>query len=231
MNKFEEESINSIEKFAELGKMSYGLFHDILNPISGISMYVEKFGDKNTKIVTRPLISIGKDIKYFMKVIGESIETPKKSHQKSLNSIINMVVRLMKYKAIKSGVNFYIKTTGSKVYTKKVLDVYRLIINTVSNSLEAFDGIERKNKFIKIFLNSNLKNTTIRIEDNGKGIHPKHKNDIFKLFFSTKKSGSGIGLSVTKKIVYENFGGKIRLKTKYKSGTKFEIDIPTKNLK
>jgi len=67
------------------------------------------------------------------------------------------------------------------------------------------------------------------VSDNGKGILPEDIEHIFEPFFTTKGyRGTGLGLSVTKKIVEEH-GGKINVVSKKDKGTKFIITLPQSN--
>lgn len=66
----------------------------------------------------------------------------------------------------------------------------------------------------------------IEVSDNGKGIDPKIRKDIFRPGFSTKQRGWGLGLSLAKRIVEEYHGGKIAVKESSAEGTTFSIRLP-----
>jgi two-component system nitrogen regulation sensor histidine kinase NtrY len=65
----------------------------------------------------------------------------------------------------------------------------------------------------------------ITISDNGKGIPEDRQNKVFVPYFTTKSTGTGIGLSITKQII-ENHNGKIYFESKENSGTSFYIELP-----
>jgi nitrogen fixation/metabolism regulation signal transduction histidine kinase len=69
------------------------------------------------------------------------------------------------------------------------------------------------------------KSVLLTISDNGKGIPPELFDKIFSPNFSTKNSGMGLGLAITKKII-EQFNGRIQFKSEINVGTVFEIEIP-----
>ena len=70
----------------------------------------------------------------------------------------------------------------------------------------------------------------IEVADNGKGITAKHKKDIFKPGYSTKKRGWGLGLSLSKRIVEDYHKGKLTLKSSIPNeGTTFRISLPKLN--
>lgn len=78
--------------------------------------------------------------------------------------------------------------------------IMQVIINVIQNSLEALQGIENPSINIKCYLSSEGR-IFIIVEDNGKGILPDVQEKIFIPFFTTKKNGSGIGLSLSRLIL------------------------------
>lgn len=102
--------------------------------------------------------------------------------------------------------------------------IYRCILNLVSN---AVDACAKKGGLVIIsthFLKN--KDLEIKITDNGPGISKHNINHIFDVFYTTKGShGTGLGLSVTKKIIAEH-NGAIEVNSKLKKGTTFTITIP-----
>jgi len=74
-----------------------------------------------------------------------------------------------------------------------------VLINLVKNSIEALDG--RKDGKISLSVNETANHIVIKEEDNGPGIQPSDIQDIFLPFFTTKKDGMGIGLSLSRQIM------------------------------
>lgn len=92
----------------------------------------------------------------------------------------------------------------------------------------AIDSIENKNGLIEINVKANPERKTVYIDisDNGKGILPSQRKNIFKPGFSTKKRGWGLGLSLARRIIEDNHGGKLILKeSKQGSGSVFRISL------
>lgn len=90
----------------------------------------------------------------------------------------------------------------------------------------AIDSIGNKNGLIEINVKANPERKTVYIDisDNGKGILPSQRKNIFKPGFSTKKRGWGLGLSLARRIIEDNHGGKLILKeSKPGSGSVFRI--------
>jgi signal transduction histidine kinase len=94
------------------------------------------------------------------------------------------------------------------------------LLNLFKNSLE--DSEEGK---ISIDVRKRKKQVEMKIEDSGRGIPEKDFERIFEPFFSTKESGMGIGLYLTKKII-EAHEGEIAVQSQTGQGTTFFIQIP-----
>ncbi len=100
--------------------------------------------------------------------------------------------------------------------------IEQVIINLLKNASESFDD-DREEKII--WISSNLdskKRVTIIIKDNGSGIEPEALTKIFIPFFTTKKNGSGIGLSLSKEIMRKHQGN-ISVQSTLGIGTEFSL--------
>jgi len=99
----------------------------------------------------------------------------------------------------------------------------RIFNNLIKNSIEAIPDFRKGN--ISIVLETSEKNAVIRISDNGKGIPEDLQNSIFNHNFTTKSSGTGLGLAFVKQAI-ENMYGTIRFETEVNKGTTFYIEFP-----
>lgn len=105
-----------------------------------------------------------------------------------------------------------------------------VMLNLINNAIKHHDSGNAK---IEIKAKRNAKGSVITIVDNGPGIEAKNRERIFKLFETLKPrdevEGSGMGLSVVKKIV-EHYGGHIIVDDNKPRGTKFIVNWPTTNI-
>jgi signal transduction histidine kinase len=97
----------------------------------------------------------------------------------------------------------------------------QVLINLVKNALEAIDG----GGVITLTTNFYDAQVNLSVQDSGKGIDPEIIPDIFNPFFTTKKTGTGLGLAVINKIV-EDHQGTINVKSIKGKGTVFTIHLP-----
>lgn len=99
----------------------------------------------------------------------------------------------------------------------------RAINNLLQNSIQACDSKENGAIEIKVEVENNI--CKIAVADNGKGIPLDRQNKVFVPYFTTKSTGTGIGLSITKQII-ENHKGKIYFESQENKGTTFYIELP-----
>jgi signal transduction histidine kinase len=97
--------------------------------------------------------------------------------------------------------------------------VEQVLINLVKNAIQSFEEQENKTIELKASLTDKFK-PVIAIKDNGTGIDPEALEKIFIPFFTTKKNGSGIGLSLSRQIMRQH-QGTLTVKSTPGKGTEF----------
>jgi len=104
--------------------------------------------------------------------------------------------------------------------------IEQVVINLITNSAHALEGRQDKRIAIKAFPSDSQ--VILEISDNGKGIPEKDLKEIFVPFFSTRREGSGVGLSLSKQIVSQH-GGRIKVKSIPEQGTSFSVHLRAKS--
>ncbi|USN54015.1 MAG: HAMP domain-containing histidine kinase [Candidatus Nomurabacteria bacterium] len=91
----------------------------------------------------------------------------------------------------------------------------QLILNLLTNAIEAYQGTEQKDKTVLITLHADNANNELSVRDHGVGIPKDKLYKIFEPFYTTKPSdtGIGIGLSTVKSIVEQELGGSIKVQS------------------
>jgi len=140
--------------------------------------------------------------------------------------IIDHVTMLLKPDFEKNSIetNISIKPDLSVMLDKEQIE--QVVINVVKNAVQALAAGEKDGKALTITaMNGESGGTFIRIVDNGVGIEEDALKKIFIPFFTTKKNGSGIGLSLSKQIM-RNHGGSISALSQMGEGTEFILKFP-----
>jgi C4-dicarboxylate-specific signal transduction histidine kinase len=106
------------------------------------------------------------------------------------------------------------------------VQLQQLVLNLISNAVEAIDGIEGGSRVITITTSRNtLDQVRIVVEDNGQGLTEVDTSRLFEPFYTTKEHGMGMGLSICRTIV-EAHGGSIRAEHGSRGGARFEVELP-----
>lgn len=228
------DKINSMYRMVEFGRISSGLFHDIISPLTNISLNLQILKIEEVKETLSYLIP---SIKKMESVIQQS-----KKHLKidthytvfNIQQEIRSVMEILKSKAIKGQTQIILskKNRDVELYGSQTLFSH-IIMNLLSNGVDAhskdlnekLNGEIKKKVIILIKIKPNM--VYIKVIDNGHGIKEEIIDKIFEPFYTTKQEhGCGIGLSATKHILEKYFDGKISVKSKLQKGTTFTITIP-----
>jgi signal transduction histidine kinase len=101
--------------------------------------------------------------------------------------------------------------------------INQVLLNLLLNAIQSMD----KPGVIRVSLQSDDDDVLIAVADEGKGIPPEHLPNIFRPFFTTKGHGTGLGLSLARRMV-EAHGGNIDVTSVVGKGTQFRIRLPVK---
>ncbi len=102
--------------------------------------------------------------------------------------------------------------------------VKRVLLNLIDNAIAAMN--ERGTVKIKLTLNPVANSVRMEVSDTGTGISPEDKDHLFEPYFSTKKTGMGLGLSIVSAII-EDHSGTIQALDNFPTGTRFIVDWPS----
>ena len=142
-----------------------------------------------------------------------------------LNLVVTEVVWLTRVESDHRGVELKTELAGDlpAVRGDKV-HLQQVFLNLFLNALDAMaDTRERKQLTVRTVCNGDV---VIEVSDTGPGILPEQLPRIFDPFFSTKKDGMGIGLSITRSLV-ESHGGRIWAENNPGGGASFRFTLPT----
>lgn len=165
------------------------------------------------------LIRFVRDFRSLTKVPMPNLETLE------LRELINSIVFLQKEEFKKNQVHFQlsIQPETLKVIADPQL-LEQVLINLLKNAVQALDGEVSKEVRLKAF-QLNTGKVVIQVEDNGCGISEEAMKNVFVPFFTTKKTGSGIGLSLSRQIMRLH-GGSITARSQLGVGTTFTLTFP-----
>jgi two-component system, sporulation sensor kinase E len=228
-----EEKMKESEKQALAGRIAAGIAHEIRNPLTTVRGYLQFLTNDVSSNISHLFSSLLiPEIDRANKIISDFLSIAKPSYRELETIQIHHFFIEYLWKFLKSESLLYNVAIDVEISpaTKNLSilcnreELLQVFINLFQNSLQAAEDTPLKIKISTSIVNSRVQ---FIFKDNGKGIPPSVLTNIFEPFFSTKDIGTGLGLSVSRKIV-ENHNGTIHAESN-ESGTNFIIEIPFYN--
>lgn len=237
-----EELQNKLKKSEQLsiiGQLSSGIAHEIRNPLNFLSlsighikeriseMHIKDSEDRDSLItllnnITKEIYRVNELIHNFL-LLGKPITLNKE--WVSMRVIISEALEILKDK-IRGGIFIDVVSKDEKdennyIYCDR--EYFRLcLINLIVNAIQA---IKDEKGTITIEYGRDNSDSYINVIDTGGGISQTEMEMIFEPYYSTKKFGIGLGLTITRRFIEEH-GGKISIKSEPDKGTAITIRIP-----
>ena len=217
------------EKLITKSELVANMAHEVRGPISIIGGYARRI-QKEVGITesTREAVDIIIDTINTLELVVSDILDQTSKAQPILHSCdgaktINKVISLLEEEILGRKISVNINIQGSMPNLKiKEHHLFEIVHNLVKNAIEAVE----QEGLLLIVANSNNQECVITIQDTGPGLTPEAEKNLFSRFFSTKKSGTGLGLVVVQKLV-QQYGGDIKLSSIPGRGTTVLLKIPT----
>ena len=224
------------DKMASLGRVAAGIAHEIRNPLSGINVYsntLERFinrGESPEKIksIFSQIQSASNKIE---SVIRRVMDFAKPAAPKFTSMNINMPIEdatnLSAVTLRKRGVQIVKSLAEDPPSCEADAQmIEEVILNLINNAAEAMNDMQRDKKII-VCSSTEKDRIVIKVSDSGPGIPSNLINKIFDPFYSTKDGSSGIGLSLSHRIIRDH-GGSLNVAQSKWGGAEFIIEIPIK---
>ena len=225
------------ERYEAWESVARKLAHEIKNPLTPIQLSIDRLREKYKNKLTRD----GKDFEKYLETINRQIKDIEKLVNEFSNfarmprpifkkvDIIQLVNKSLDFIRLtsKNSIHF-VKNTNEKFINGDGDQLNRVLINLIKNSEESFQELKLKDPNFKgninIEIGSNNDYIIIRINDNGAGIIDAKK--AMTPYFTTKKTGTGLGLPIVTKIINEH-NGYFSIKNKNDNkGTIVTITLP-----
>jgi signal transduction histidine kinase len=225
------ERLQELQRFAEVGRVSAGLIHDMTSPLTAAILHLERDGPRELSSIRHARRSI--------RVLERYIEAARQQLCQQDNPTVFCAKREVyqaKYilqplaRRRHTDLRFSVRVNGCNLLGDPV-KFQRIIINLVTNAMDAcHEGAAPGKQFVRLIAVVNRQQLIIRVRDHGKGISDEQLPRLFKPFYTTKQpggaSGIGIGLSTVKQYVEEDFNGTITATSCPDKGTEFRVGIP-----
>ncbi len=225
------EKMRQAYRFVEFGRLAAGLFHDLMSPLTALSLNIENITNSATRDAGTASqfvqdIHHAQDATAHMQKLVEAlrrhIAREGKEEYFCIRRTLEDAVRVLHSYARQRQTSLSLETNDVVSTYGDPIAFIQVVTNILSNAIEAGAA------HVTILMSKVQRGVEIKIEDDGPGMNAEIMKDIFEPFFSTKGStgGLGIGLPSAQRIIEKEFGGTIQVDSAVGWGTKFTIYFP-----
>ncbi|PYZ99037.1 hypothetical protein CR205_10885 [Alteribacter lacisalsi] len=220
-----EEMLHQSEKLSAVGQLAAGIAHEIRNPLTslkGFLQLIEIYGNEKKEYFKIMKSEFGRIEQILTELLILSKPQSLDKEVCDLNELLDHITTLLETQAI-------IKNIGiERTFTDDALQVFcaphqikQVFVNLLKNAIESME----QGGTIRVDVHEEDGNAVVKVIDEGCGIPKDQLKRIGEPFYSTKETGTGLGLMVTFKIIEEH-GGTVDIDSEQGTGTTFTITFP-----
>jgi signal transduction histidine kinase len=224
-----ENEIELSRRLAAIGRLTSGVAHEVKNPINAIVVHLELLREKMREIdpdTRRHMDIIGREIHRLDRVVQMLVDFNRPVELRltdfDLRRLIEDVALLASPEAARQGVKLETQLTDEPLPVRADNDLIKqALLNVVLNGVQAMSN----GGVLSITARHYDMAAAIEVRDQGGGIPPEVQDKVFNLYFTTKKTGSGIGLAMSYRVL-QLHNGAIDFLTEVGRGTTFRLVLP-----
>ena len=229
-----EEKLREAEHLSGIVQLAKSIAHEIRNPLNFISLSIDHLrkkyvqqGSEDKEAFESLITSIKHEIQRLNKLVGDFLDYGKplrlSLQEVDMNGLIDELIALVWAKAEKDGIKIHHQYGELPKLSLDPDLIKTCIFNVILNAFQAMHA----GGDLTLSTKTSDSRAYIIIEDTGVGIAKENLPKLFDPFFSTKSTGLGLGLALTKRVVEEH-GGKVDFNSIEGRGSKVTISLPVK---
>ena len=234
-----EGAMANAQKLESLGVLAGGIAHEIRNPLSSINISISSIEraceastgfepeskEKVDDILGQMKSAAAKMGVVVQRVLDYSKPFPPRKQAVDVNQVIEEAVRLSMSTLRKREIALLKDlATDPAICRADAQLIEQVLVNLIMNACQAMEGSGGA-KFLEVASSVQDGRVVLRVSDSGPGVPLPLREKVFDPFFTTRKDGSGIGLSFSHRIVTDH-GGSLRIETSRWGGAEFRIELP-----
>ncbi len=218
------------EHFATLGELATGLAHEIRNPLAGIAGVIEIVG--RDLPATSPAKTVVKEVRQEIgqinRILTDLLETARprapQIRSSDLNTTVEHAVMLARQQVLSKPIKIEFTPGQNLPDVEHDSDqIHQVLLNLLLNAVQAIEGPG----LVRVAVFERGEAAVVTVSDTGRGIPAEHLPNIFRPFFTTKGNGTGLGLSLARRIVEEHHG-QIEVASSSGKGATFSVVLPVR---
>jgi len=233
-----QERLNEAEKLSLLGRFAATVAHEVRNSLNFINLSIDQIrakysasDERAARDLQRNLNNIKDEIARQNRLVNDFLAAGRQSPPTlapcDLRLTLEQAIALVEKQAHSQDISLTVDLPADMPNLQADAEQMKTcFLNILTNAIQAMPGGgEIRISAQKVSKNGNAGSLQMRFADTGPGIPAKNRERIFAQFFSTKTTGFGLGLAITKKIV-EDHGGSIQVRDSDAPGTVIVVELP-----
>jgi signal transduction histidine kinase len=218
-----------------LEDLSASIAHEIRNPITAAKSLVQQMGEDPlssdnidyANVALEELDRVERSISHLLKYARDE---DLRFEPVRMSEIVESALDTFSDRLAHTSIDLEWSADAAGLVRGDAEKLRRIIINLVRNALDALDESDIHHARVQLGCGENLAGTDVwvRVWDNGPGIEEDTLNNIFDPFYTTKNTGTGLGLALSKKIV-DAHGGTLEVESRPGEGSEFVLTLPKYN--
>jgi signal transduction histidine kinase len=217
------------EKQASIDELSSSIAHEIRNPIAAAKSLVQQMGEDPTsvenieyaKVALSELDRVEHRVSHLLKFAKEE---DYRFGLVNVATVVDSALTQLKAKLDAAKVQVARNYIGGPTVNADAEKLRGVFVNVLDNAIDALAKVPEGRR-IDLFIENGDRGALVRVRDNGCGIPAEKLDRIFNPFFTTKETGTGLGMAIAKKIV-EAHTGTIDARSAVGRGTEFQVTLP-----
>ncbi|MCW8195146.1 PAS domain-containing protein [Proteobacteria bacterium 005FR1] len=215
--KQQEEEIEKSGRLAALGQMAAGIAHELKTPLSTIQGYVDLIRElhrHDDSPISAPLKNAIEKIEATTTKMSDIIvglkSIARSNHNESfepcsLPALVDDTLKICVFQLRNKGIDLQVEKPNRALTVRaQPTQLSQVLINLINNSVDAIQ--EMSEKWIRLEIKEDEDDVLVRVIDSGKGISQKILSQVMTPFFTTKRDGTGLGLSLSQSIIKAHGG-------------------------
>ncbi|MDD5084062.1 MAG: HAMP domain-containing sensor histidine kinase [Candidatus Moranbacteria bacterium] len=238
LKKIQTEKMLQMASFSEFGRLSAGILHDLINPLTALSLNLNQASLKARSESSSTVKSYIEQATLATNRMENYVRIAKKQLQHQDIAVkfspveeIRQVQQILEHKARSLHVTVRMTCAEERKMYGNFISFGQVMANVIANAIDAYENYELVDgeRRVDICLRDEENGDCIvSVQDYGSGIKAEDIRSVFDPFFTTKdpKSGTGIGLFIVKQIVQRDFDGMVDIQSESGVGTTCTITFP-----
>ncbi|HUI91152.1 MAG TPA: ATP-binding protein [Chitinivibrionales bacterium] len=231
-----EDRLRSLERHAILSEMASSLAHEIRNPLNLINLTADHLGhdylpsdEERRKSYSELLAGLKAEVQQLNKMVNEFLTIGRPSQLKkttfTVAELFGQIQILIKQQMMAKRISVKFAGNTSQELFADIEQMRLVFLNLLLNAIEAVSDDGSISLAVEHTAENNV---CIKFMDNGPGIAPENLERIFEPYFSKRPGGTGLGLSLSRRIVEEH-GGTLTAENRPLGGAQFTLVLPIDN--